>query len=176
MKPKHKRLIKILGLVSLVFSGGYIVLLSFQDNLIYYYSPKQLYEIKQQEPERFKKIYQDKIRVCGLIKTGSYKTEEGTNHIFKVSDEVRQISIYYNGLLPPMFREKQGVVAEGQLSNTESDIFEFKADKLVTKHDENYMPPEVKDNLEKNKYNPEAYKPDVKKSEDYQAKNSEPEK
>jgi cytochrome c-type biogenesis protein CcmE len=142
MKPKHKRLITILTLVCLFFTGVFIILSTFRDNLVYYYPPQDLYKIQTEEPDRFKKLSERKIRVGGLIKPDSYENIGGKRHIFSVVDDSKYVVISHKGLLPPMFRENQGVVAEGFLS-FENGILILEASKLITKHDENYMPPEI---------------------------------
>lgn len=138
MKQKHQRLIFILiGLTCLGLATG-LILRNFQDNLVFYYSPLELTQ---------KQISKNKtIRIGGLIKENSFhKLEDGLTSEFVITDLQKDVVVNYKGLLPPMFREGQGTVAKGKLS--ENGV--FIADQLLTKHDEKYMPKEVSDSLKK---------------------------
>lgn len=134
LKAKHIRLAKLFAALALLATSISLILFSFQDNLIFFYSPTQL-----EEENNPKKIFNKKIRVGGLVKKGTVNSEKD-QHKFTISDNKNDVAIKYKGILPPMFREEQGIVAEGILSEDRV----FTAEKLVTKHDENYMPPEVK--------------------------------
>ena len=137
MKPKHQRLTFIIVALISVSIAISIILNNFNDNLVFFYSPSELTE---------KNIKQgDTIRIGGLIKKGSVITEGGNQTNFTLTDLSESIDVTYTGILPPMFREEQGMVATGSLQSDGS----FKADVLLTKHDENYMPPEVADALKK---------------------------
>jgi len=138
MKPKHKRLIIIFLSLTSIFIGVFVLLSNFKDNLIYFYPPKDIYQIKSQKPEKFAKMLKKQIRVGGMIKQGSYKKTDELNHIFVITDFDSDIEITYKGILPPMFREGQGIVAQGFLADSG-----FSAKTLITKHDEKYMPPEI---------------------------------
>ncbi|MEQ1672720.1 MAG: cytochrome c maturation protein CcmE, partial [Hyphomicrobium sp.] len=85
-----------------------------------------------------------RIRLGGLVAKGSVERGEGTTVSFKVTDTLKEIPVKFTGVLPDLFREGQGVVAEGKLETTGN----FTADSVLAKHDENYMPPEVKKSLE----------------------------
>ena len=137
MKPKHKRLtLIIISLISISSAIG-LILNSFNDNLVFFYSPTELMQ---------KNIEQGKtIRIGGLIAEGSLKKEDANITKFIITDLNNSIEVSYKGILPPMFREGQGMVAKGLLS----DENVFIADNLLTKHDEKYMPPEVADALKK---------------------------
>jgi len=173
MKPKHKRLIGVLALLASVACGVFILLSKFEDNLIYFYPPKDIFKIQEKQPERFSKILRKKIRVGGMIKAGTYKKTGDLDHDFVVTDMTADLEIRYHGILPPIFREGQGVVAQGSLkeieekklstselkkdaitppsSKIDGPVLYFDADTLVTKHDEKYMPPEVATSLKKTK-------------------------
>ena len=110
---------------------------SLEENVVYFLSPPDIYN-KTDIP--FKK----KIRVGGLVKMNSIiKNETSINFI--ITDLKKEILVSYNGLVPNLFSEEKGVVAEGKLKDKKY----FVADKILAKHDENYMPPEVKKALEK---------------------------
>ena len=109
---------------------------SLEENVVYFLSPTDIYN-KTDIP--FKK----KIRVGGLVKINSVKKSE-TSINFIITDLNKEIIVSYNGLVPNLFSEGKGVVAEGKLKDRKY----FVADKILAKHDENYMPPEVKKALE----------------------------
>ena len=115
----------------------FIVLKSLEKNVVYFFSPTEIYN---NENISFNK----KIRVGGLVKEGSL-TNNQTSVNFIVTDLNNEIMVSYSGLLPNLFSEGKGVVAEGKLKDKKY----FIADKILAKHDENYMPPEVKKALEK---------------------------
>lgn len=152
MKPKHKRLIFVLLWLASVSIGAYILLNNFKDNLVYFYSPKDLTQLQEKDNNRYNAISKKSIRVGGMVK--SYKKVSDLNYEIIITDYYNDLIINYSGLLPPMFREKQGVVAQGQIaeqdtSNTSPKIINFTAKELITKHDEKYMPPEIERSLRK---------------------------
>ena len=110
---------------------------SLEENVVYFLSPTDIYN---KTDISFKK----KIRVGGQVKINSVKKSE-TSINFIITDLNKEIIVSYNGLLPNLFSEGKGVVAEGKLKDKKY----FVADKILAKHDENYMPPEVKKALEK---------------------------
>tara|TARA_Y100000590_G_scaffold469612_2_gene658659 strand:- start:475 stop:903 length:429 start_codon:yes stop_codon:yes gene_type:complete len=115
----------------------FVVLKSLEDNVVYFFSPTDIYNKADISFER-------KIRVGGLVKEGSIqKKAESVNFI--VTDLNKEIVVSYNGIIPNLFSEGKGVVAEGKLKDKKY----FIADKILAKHDENYMPPEVSEALEK---------------------------
>ena len=114
----------------------FFVLKSLEDNVVYFLSPT---EIHNKSDVSFNK----KIRVGGLVKMGSIKREENITN-FIITDLQNEIVVSYNGIVPNLFSEGKGVVAEGKLKDKKY----FIADKILAKHDENYMPPEVKEALE----------------------------
>ena len=117
----------------------FVVLKSLEENVIYFFSPTELYN---KEDVSFNK----KIRVGGLVKEGSI-THDQTSVNFIVTDLNNEIIVSYKGSLPNLFSEGKGVVAEGKLKDKKY----FIADKILAKHDENYMPPEVSKILKMNK-------------------------
>ena len=119
----------ILLVVSIVVI--FVVLKSLEENIVYFFSPTELYN-KEDIP------FNKKIRVGGLVKEGSI-TNDQTSVNFIVTDLNNEIIVSYKGSLPNLFSEGKGVVAEGKLKDKKY----FIADKILAKHDENYMPPEV---------------------------------
>ena len=115
----------------------FFVLKSLEDNVVYFLSPT---EIHNKSDVSFNK----KIRVGGLVKMGSIKRKENITN-FIITDLQNEIVVSYNGIVPNLFSEGKGVVAEGKLKDKKY----FIADKILAKHDENYMPPEVSEILEK---------------------------
>ena len=115
----------------------FFTLRSLEENVVYFFSPTEIYN---KTDISFKK----KIRVGGLVKINSVN-KSGTSISFIITDLNKEIIVSYNGLVPNLFSEGKGVVAEGKLKDKKY----FIADKILAKHDENYMPPEVKKALEK---------------------------
>lgn len=126
----------LLGLCSLALAAG-VILRNFNNNLVFFYAPAEL---------ATKNIPAGKIiRIGGLIEKGSvHKSADSLTTEFILTDLTARTTVRYKGILPPMFREEQGMVARGTLENGV-----LQADQLLTKHDENYMPPEVTDALKK---------------------------
>jgi cytochrome c-type biogenesis protein CcmE len=135
MKPKHQRL-ALLGLGALVLAGAAaLVLTAFQDNLVFFQTPTEL-ATKTVSPTQ-------RLRIGGLVQEGSV-VKQGSDVQFVVTDLSHSIPVTYRGLLPDLFREGQGVVAEGRFQNGS-----FAASEVLAKHDETYMPPEVVEALKK---------------------------
>ena len=107
-----------------------LVLSALSDNIVFFYSPTQLAE-KHLSPDR-------RFRLGGLVENGSVR-KEGTEVRFRVTDLRKSVEVVYRGILPDLFREGQGVIAEGSLGPDGI----FVAREVLAKHDENYMPPEV---------------------------------
>ncbi|MCG6887856.1 MAG: cytochrome c maturation protein CcmE [Proteobacteria bacterium] len=137
MKARHKRLGFIL--VGLVILGlaAVLVFKALDKNLSYFFSPTEV--VQHQAPENHV------FRLGGLVEQGSLKREEGLTVRFSVTDKANTIIVRYTGILPDLFKEGQGVIAQGRLGTGGV----FVADEVLAKHDENYMPPEVADALEK---------------------------
>jgi len=131
---------RIIFLLLSFFLAGiviFILLRSLEENVVYFLSPSEIYS-------KTDISYEKKIRVGGLVKENSISKKE-TSISFIITDLQKEIVVSYNGLIPNLFAEGKGVVAEGKLKDKKY----FIADKILAKHDENYMPPEVKKALEK---------------------------
>ncbi len=114
----------------------FVVLRSLEENVVYFFSPTEIYN-------KTDISFNKKIRVGGLVKMNSISKNE-TSINFVITDLKKEIVVSYNGLVPNLFSEGKGVVAEGKLKDKKY----FIADKILAKHDENYMPPEVNKALE----------------------------
>ncbi|MEX1036521.1 MAG: cytochrome c maturation protein CcmE [Sneathiella sp.] len=136
MTRKKRRLYFVLAGMSVLTLAAVLVLTSFEDSLVFFRSPSDLVE-KPISPGR-------NFRLGGLVEEGSVESE-GVTHRFRVTDLSEAIPVTFDGMLPDLFREGQGVVAEGSLS----DDGLFIATNVLAKHDENYMPPEVAEALKK---------------------------
>jgi cytochrome c-type biogenesis protein CcmE len=148
MKRKYKRL-SFVGLGVLILSAaGSLILFAFKDNIVFFLSPTEI-------TEKFlinKISAQQRLRVGGLVEKGS--VTKGVVNRFKVTDLNKSILVEFKGLLPDLFREGQGIVAEGRYDNAV-----FIASEVLAKHDETYMPPEVAEALKKSgKWKPTAGK------------------
>ena len=136
-KKVRSRVVILTFLLALAIAVVYGVLKSLEENVVYFFSPTELYN-KEDIP------FNKKIRVGGLVKEGSI-TNDQTSVNFIVTDLNNEIIVSYKGSLPNLFSEGKGVVAEGKLKDKKY----FVADKILAKHDENYMPPEVSKILKK---------------------------
>ena len=138
MKARTKRgLAIVVGLAALGIASA-LVLNAFQSNLVFFFSPSQIAANEAPRDRNF--------RVGGLVEQGSIKRDAGGLTVnFVVTDLAKTIPVSYTGLLPDLFREGKGVVAQGKLG---ADGV-FRADQVLAKHDENYMPPEAADALKK---------------------------
>lgn len=138
MSRKRRRLIVVLVGLAMLGGATALVLAAFNDNLVFFYSPSDLAE-KAVGPER-------RIRIGGLVEDQSVVHEPNGREVsFQVTDGKKELKVVFDGLLPDLFREGQGVVAEGKLR---SDGV-FVASSVLAKHDEKYMPPEVADALKR---------------------------
>jgi cytochrome c-type biogenesis protein CcmE len=136
MTPRRKRLLAVTAIVAGVAAATTLAMLAFEDNLLYFYNPTQVHAGEAPTDRMF--------RIGGMVTEGSVQRTAGTLKIrFVVTDHRESIPVNYEGLLPDLFREGQGVIAHGRL--TESG--EFVANEVLAKHDENYMPPEVAESL-----------------------------
>lgn len=135
MTRKQRRLTLIAAALAVLGVALGLVLFAMRDNIVFFYSPTDL-ETKTVAPGT-------RLRLGGLVAEGSVEKGEGQNVTFAVTDMNRSITVRYTGLLPDLFREGQGVVTEGVLESAGL----FRADSVLAKHDENYMPREVADSL-----------------------------
>jgi len=131
MKPRHKRAAFIGGGLAAVAIAAYFVLNAFESNLVFFFSPSQIASGEAPKNRTF--------RVGGVVKEGSIARKDLTVK-FIVTDTAKEVSVTYTGILPDLFREGKGVVAQGKLN----DEGLFTASEVLAKHDENYMPPEAK--------------------------------
>ena len=139
MNPKYKRLLILVLIISILGLATKLVLMALKENIIYFYTPNELRE-KYGEVENIN----NKIRIGGLVLKGSVIIDKNIS-IFKITDKKNEIKVFYKGQLPDLFREGQGIVAEGIFQDNK-----LIASQVLAKHDENYMPPEVADALIKN--------------------------
>ena len=137
MTPTRKRrLYAILSILVGVGATIALALTAFQENLLYYFSPSEVHagEVPQGR----------NIRVGGMVVQGSVnRPEEGLVVQFVLTDYAKEVTVEYEGILPDLFREGQGIIAQGQLNQQNT----FVASEVLAKHDENYLPPEVADSL-----------------------------
>jgi cytochrome c-type biogenesis protein CcmE len=136
MKRKHKRLTFVVIALGLLGVAAGLVLSAFEENIVFFYSPTDIAKNNVAEGQR--------IRLGGLVEEGSVKNAGGAMVNFRVTDLTTVIAVTYKGLLPDLFSEGQGIVAEGTLQGGM-----FRADEVLAKHDETYMPPEVAESLKK---------------------------
>jgi cytochrome c-type biogenesis protein CcmE len=131
MTRKQRRGILIGTCLTVLAVAVGLVLFAMRDSIVFFYSPSEVAAMEIAPGTRF--------RLGGLVETGSVVRSEGTTVRFTVTDQTKTLPVIYTGVLPDLFREGQGVVAEGMLEP--GGI--FRADYVLAKHDENYMPPEV---------------------------------
>jgi len=144
MVLKNKKLKRfsflLVALLSIVLAT-FFVLKALDEKIVFFYTPSKLFE-KEEDKMQY-------IRVGGLVKEKSiYFSDDGLKVNFMITDNKKTVNVIFEGILPDLFRENQGVVAEGRF-NKEKKI--FLAEKVLAKHDENYMPPEIHKVLEEEK-------------------------
>jgi len=133
MKVRHKRMAIAAGVLCAVGAAAALVMNAFQSNLVFFYSPTQV-DAKEAPTGRT-------FRIGGLVEAGSVK-RDGVAVSFVVTDTAKSVPVVYQGILPDLFKEGKGVVAQGQMKG---NVFE--AREVLAKHDENYMPPEAAEAL-----------------------------
>lgn len=136
MKPKYKRLLILFLILSILGVATKLVLMALKENIIYFYTPNEL----KKKYGNVKNI-ENKIRIGGLVLENSVVINKNES-IFEITDKKDNIKVFFKGQLPDLFREGQGIVAEGILKDNK-----LIANQVLAKHDENYMPPEVADAL-----------------------------
>ncbi len=136
MTRKQKRLAIIGGGMTFIIAAALLVMFAFSQSVAYFYVPGDLTKADVQPGTR--------IRLGGLVEAGSVKRGEGSTVTFTVTDTIGQVPVTYTGILPDLFREGQGVVAEGAFAAGNPV---FVADTVLAKHDETYMPKDVADRL-----------------------------
>ena len=136
-KKVKSRIYFLSALVILAVLVIFVILRSLEENVVYFFSPTEIYN-------KANITFDKKIRIGGLVKKNSV-SKNNTSVNFIITDLKKEISVSYNGIVPNLFSEGKGVVAEGKLKDKKY----FIADKILAKHDENYMPPEVSNALGK---------------------------
>lgn len=132
MKPRHKRLILIAAGLAALGLAAWMVLSAFQKNLVFFFTPTQILAGEAPRGRSF--------RIGGMVETGSVQRQaDGVTVGFRVTDTAKTINVTYRGILPDLFKEGKGVVAQGKLG---ADGV-FAAEEVLAKHDENYMPPDA---------------------------------
>jgi cytochrome c-type biogenesis protein CcmE len=134
MKRKHRRFAFVFVGLGLLAVAATLVLSAIEETVVFFRSPTEVLA----DPA----IAQRRIRIGGLVEEGSLQRGAGAVVRFRITDLQQSVAVEYAGILPDLFREGQGVVAEGRLQGVL-----FVADEVLAKHDENYMPPEVADAL-----------------------------
>lgn len=138
MTPRQRRMVWVALIVIGVSIATFLALAAFQKNLLYFYTPSQIEAGDAPTGYSF--------RIGGLVEKGSVHRDPASLAVrFTLTDGAAEVTVFYDGILPDLFREGQGIIAIGQL---QPDGL-FKATQVLAKHDENYMPPEVADALRK---------------------------
>ena len=147
MKRRHKRISFIVAGVAGLAIAAALVFSAFQSNLVFFFSPSQVAANEAPLNRAF--------RIGGLVENGTIKRQsDGLTVHFTVTDTAKSIPVVYKGILPDLFKEGKGCVAQGRLG---SDGV-FYAEEVLAKHDENYMPPEAGEAIDKAKHAQEAAK------------------
>ena len=146
MSLRFQRLILIL--LTLIILGAAILLIMFntKQNIVFFYTPSELLE-NNIDPNK-------KLRIGGYVKKLSFVEKSLNKYEFKITDNANDLLIFYEGMLPDLFREEQGIVIEGFIDKNKNIV----ASKVYAKHDENYMPASIKKELEKNNQWKKDYK------------------
>jgi len=140
MKKRHKRIVFILTSLAALGLATWLVLGAFRNNLVFFFSPTQIATKEAPVGRTF--------RIGGLVENGSLKRDtDGLTVRFTVTDTANSIPVVYKGILPDLFKEGRGCVAQGRVAGDGV----FYADQIMAKHDENYMPPEAAQALDKAK-------------------------
>ena len=139
MTPRRRKRLALAGLLVAGVGGAVaLALAAFSENLVYFYTPTEVAQGKAPHERTF--------RIGGLVKDGSVQRADDSLKVrFAVTDRAETAPVIYTGVLPDLFREGQGIVADGRLA----DGGVFRAERVLAKHDENYMPPEAAEALER---------------------------
>ena len=139
---KRKKRIYLISLFFITIATSiYLILWALRDNIVFFYSPSEI-----QQKIRLKEIDEmSKLRLGGMVKESSIEQFNDGSINFIITDFDREMVVFYKGIIPDLFKEQQGVIAEGSINNEGM----FIANSILAKHDENYMPPEVHDTLKK---------------------------
>jgi cytochrome c-type biogenesis protein CcmE len=138
MKPRHKRIALIVAGLAVLGVAATLVLNAFRSNLVFFFTPTQVVAHEAPQGRNF--------RIGGLVEKGSLKRQpDGVSVRFVVTDTAKSVPVEFTGILPDLFKEGKGVVAQGKLGVDGV----FMASEVLAKHDENYMPPEAADAVER---------------------------
>ena len=139
---KRKKRIYLISLFFITIATSiYLILWALRDNIVFFYSPSEI-----QQKINLKEIDEmSKLRLGGMVKESSIEQFNDGSINFIITDFDREMVVFYKGIIPDLFKEQQGVIAEGSINNERI----FIANSILAKHDENYMPPEVQDTLKK---------------------------
>tara|TARA_B100000886_G_C20404668_1_gene484174 strand:+ start:850 stop:1356 length:507 start_codon:yes stop_codon:yes gene_type:complete len=156
MVRRRNKIYRIISLLLIISISLFLIIYALRDNVIFFYSPSEVRE----KVAKKEIIDGSLIRLGGLVQENSFLRDNKSQIFFVITDYKKEISVVYSGILPDLFEEGQGVIAEGFLRINENLIkfpekfsllkndFYFEAQTILAKHDENYMPPEVADALE----------------------------
>jgi cytochrome c-type biogenesis protein CcmE len=136
VKPKYKRLVFVSLGLGILAIAALLVLNALEDSVVFFHSPTEVAEKRVSTDRR--------LRIGGLVEDGSVQRGAGSEVRFRVTDLANTVAVSYSGILPDLFREGQGIVVEGRISNGV-----LVADQVLAKHDEKYMPPEVAEALKR---------------------------
>ena len=140
MTLRFQRLLIILISIIMILAAVLLILFNARDNISYFYTPSELFETKVEKNQ--------KIRIGGFVEESTFIKISASLFKFKITDNVNSINVIYKGILPDLFREGQGAVIEGYFSEENK----FNATNIFAKHDENYMPANIKEDLENKGY------------------------
>jgi len=146
MSLRFQRLFLILVTFVLLLAAVLLILFNSQKNIVFFYTPSELINEKPKTGQN--------IRIGGFVKENSLKKLTINSYEFEITDNNNAIFVYYDGILPDLFREGQGAVVDGIIEKP----YTIKATNIYAKHDENYMPASIKENLEKNNQWKKNYK------------------
>jgi cytochrome c-type biogenesis protein CcmE len=138
LKPRQRRAVWIIAGLAALGVAATLVLNAFQSNLVFFFTPTQVAKGEAPTNRAF--------RIGGLVENGSVQREANTTRVqFRVTDNAQVVTVRYEGILPDLFKEGRGIVAQGVMTAPG----EFKASEVLAKHDENYMPPEAAEALKR---------------------------
>ena len=146
MSLRFQRLLLILLTLVIILSAVLLILYNTKENISYFYTPSEI--------DKSEIIIDKVIRIGGFVENNSFSKISSSSFTFRITDEKASIPVSYNGILPDLFREGQGAVIEGAFNN--NDI--FNATNVFAKHDENYMPASIKEDLKDTGYWNKKYK------------------
>ena len=132
---KKRRIIFVVSIFAVSLVALFFIITNFRENIVFFYAPSELQNVKN---------ISRTVKIGGMVKEGSVKKIDATHTDFVVTDFQKELLVQYTGILPDLFRDKQGVVSLGLLND---DRTEFSSHELLIKHDEKYMPPEVAQSL-----------------------------